>query len=51
VQVIAEAKAVFGAHGKQTATRAGADGMAYTLSGDSPVWLRALFVVLLVAHG
>lgn len=31
-KVIAEAKAVFGAHGKQTATRAGADGMAYTLS-------------------
>lgn len=31
-QVVAEAEAVFGPDGKDTATRAGADGMAYTLS-------------------
>jgi hypothetical protein len=33
LQVVAEAEAVFGPDGKDTATRAGADGMAYTLSG------------------
>lgn len=47
VQVVAEAKAVFGADGKQTASRAGADGMAYTLSG---MWVTqaALWVALAV---
>lgn len=36
MQVVAEAKAVFGANGKQMASRQGADAMAYTLSG---VWV------------
>ena len=34
LQVVAEAEAVFGADGKQQASRAGADNMVYTLSGE-----------------
>jgi hypothetical protein len=44
VQVVVEAKAVFGADGKQTASRAGADGMAYTLSGTGHLVKAALWV-------